>query len=74
MGNEPLANLAPLPIKKRFLGNPTLGKYIGQRILAMRIGSGHASTCASAFIHAWRDETTVGRVFKWRFLITAVIV
>ena len=38
---QPLANLAPLrplPIKQRFLGNPTLGTNLGQRILGMRTG------------------------------------
>ena len=38
---QPLENLSAavkLPIKKRFLGNPTLGTNLGQRILAMRTG------------------------------------
>ena len=36
---QPLENLSAavkLPIPKRFLGNPTLGTNLGQRILAMR--------------------------------------
>ena len=36
---QPLENLSAtvkLPIKKRFLGNPTLGTNLGSRILAMR--------------------------------------
>ena len=32
------ANLATLPIKQRFPGNPTLGTNLGQRILGMRTG------------------------------------
>ena len=38
---QPLENLSAavkLPIRKRSLGNPTLGTHLGQRILAMRAG------------------------------------
>ena len=38
---QPLENLSAAvkpPIKKRFLGNPTLGTNLGSRILAMRTG------------------------------------
>ena len=40
---EPLANLTPLPIKKRFLGNTTLGTNLVRRNLVMRIGCRAAS-------------------------------
>ena len=44
---QPLANLTPLPIKKGFLGNPTLGTNLGSRILGMRIGcSADPSACS----------------------------
>ena len=42
----PLANLTPLPIKQRFLGNPTLGTNLGSRILGMRIGCTHPASCS----------------------------
>ena len=35
---ESLSAAVKLPIKKRFLGSPTLGTNLGQRILAMRTG------------------------------------
>ena len=35
---EHLSAAVKLPINKRFLGNPTLGTNLGQRILAMRTG------------------------------------
>ena len=44
-----LESLAPLPIKQRFLGNPTLGKNIGQRILGMRTG----------YSYPWQDPRHV---------------
>ena len=55
---QPLENLSAavkLPIKKRFLGNPTLGTNLGQRILAMRTG------CTNISLHDARSLADASR-------------
>ena len=63
---QPLANLAPLPITKRFLGNPTLGRNLGSRILGMRIGCtmcvrtlGASHSLDSCFWHSFREPSRI---------------
>ena len=57
-----MANLSAavkLPIKKRFLGNPTLGTNLGSRILAMRTG------CTGAGLRRPRHPLSMKEFLGW---------
>ena len=55
---ENLGAAVKLPIKQRFLGNPTLGTNLGSRILAMRTGCTMMSVVCSSrsFLAACSEE------------------
>ena len=65
---QPLENLraaVKLPIKQRFLGNPTLGTNLGQRILAMRTvcsSHGPVAVCSSSLFsrRPWQIPNSLG--------------
>ena len=60
---QPLENLSAavkLPIKKRFLGNPTLGTNLGSRILATRTGCISLPPCSVAVSAGWQARAGPG--------------